>query len=319
VKVLVIRFSSIGDIILTSPIPRLLKGQLGDEVHFLTKESFAFLLKHNPNINRVWNSSPEVIPQLKKEAFDVVIDLHHNVRSRKVVTALKTASYAVNKENYKKWLMVNFKTPYSLNHIVDRYINTYPPLRPDGLGLNYYPAPDTQHPAIDKHYPVVVGIGGQHATKRMPTSKWKKLIAGLNTPVAIVGGPEDTENAAQLEGPNATSFAGKISLDQTALLVSTASSVITHDTAVLHMAAAYNKPTFSIWGNTVPEFGMTPYFPNGSEAEHRSQQFLVRTGCQPCSKIGHKVCPLGHFKCMNDQPVEEIALSVNQVVAMDEA
>jgi ADP-heptose:LPS heptosyltransferase len=87
---------------------------------------------------------------------------------------------------------------------------------------------------------------------------------------------------------------GKFNLNQSASLLKQSLAVFTHDTGLMHIAAAFKKQIFSIWGNTVPEFGMYPYKTPFSIFENKKLQ------CRPCSKIGHNKCPLGHFKCMND-------------------
>lgn len=314
-KVLVIRFSSIGDIILTTPVLRVLKNRLEDEVHFLTKPSFRFLLEHNPHVDRIWEYSKNVIEELKKEKFDLIIDLHHNIRSKKATSGLHVPTYSVDKENYRKWLMVNFKSPYELPHIVDRYLSTYPPLVNDGYGLDYFPSPTVKHPTSSKTPEVIFGIGGQHYTKRMPASMWSNLAQQIQAEIAVVGGPEDAQEAALITGNHVESFAGTIGLDQTALLISSSKLVITHDTAVMHMAAAYQKPTFSIWGNTVPEFGMAAHFSKDASARTLSRQYVVGPACQPCSKIGFDVCPIGNFNCMKKQPISTIAKDVNDTLS----
>ena len=100
-----------------------------------------------------------------------------------------------------------------------------------------------------------------------------------------------------------------LSLDQSAYVVSKAQKVITHDTGLMHIAAALQKEIISVWGNTVPEFGMTPYY--GAYKQAQTVFEVKGLSCRPCSKIGFKACPLGHFNCMNLQPAGEVAAKVN--------
>jgi ADP-heptose:LPS heptosyltransferase len=144
-------------------------------------------------------------------------------------------------------------------------------------------------------------IGAQHATKRLPQHQLVRLCRNIDQPVVLLGGPEDAPRAEEIcreAGALVFNACGKFSLDESAYLVKMSRQIITHDTGLMHIAAAFNKPLISVWGNTVPEFGMYPYKTSQSiiaEVKHLH--------CRPCSKIGYKKCPLGHFKCMNDQDV----------------
>jgi ADP-heptose:LPS heptosyltransferase len=72
----------------------------------------------------------------------------------------------------------------------------------------------------------------------------------------------------------------------------------------MHIAAAFKRPVISVWGNTVPEFGMYPYF--GSAAVAGKIMEIKGLSCRPCSKIGYKKCPRGHFKCMERQDMQAL-------------
>src|SRR6187431_504279 len=126
-KILILRFSSIGDIVLTTPVIRCLKKQLpGVEIHYATKNVFKGILENNPYVNKVHTlsvSTSDLIKELKAEKFDIVIDLHKNLRTTKIKWALGAKSYSFDKLNIKKWLFVNWKFKVMPDkHIVDRYI-----------------------------------------------------------------------------------------------------------------------------------------------------------------------------------------------------
>ncbi|MEQ9379037.1 MAG: glycosyltransferase family 9 protein [Imperialibacter sp.] len=326
-KVLILRFSSIGDIVLTSPVPRVLKTQLDDvEVHYATMARFKFLLEENPYIDKIHvleKGDKQLIEELKKEDFDYVIDLHHNLRTLRIKWALKTKAYAVDKLNWQKYLMVNFKINKLPNrHIVDRYLDTIQALgaKPDQLGLDYF-IPDkdevdiTWLPESHRHGFITYAIGGQHGTKKLPVKRMIELCDRINKPVILLGGKEDaeageeiarfferTQNSSGYEeslkelGKKTEIFngCGKFNFNQSASLVKQSSVVFSHDTGLMHVAAAFGKTVYSIWGNTIPSFGMYPY----------RTKFIVfennKIKCRPCSKIGFDKCPKGHFKCMND-------------------
>lgn len=324
VKILVVRFSSIGDIVLTTPVLRCLKNQLEGEVEidYLTKKQFAPILENNRNINKVFTiekSTNEIINELKAQGYHYIVDLHQNLRSKRVKKQLKSLAFTVDKLNYKKWLLTNFKiNKLPKIHIVERYLNTVKALgiENDGKGLEYYiPEKDkvnlTELPTTHQNGYIAFAIGAQHATKRLPQHKIIAICKKLNQPIVLLGGKEDVENANEIAKQCEEliyNACGKYSINQSASLVQQAKSIITHDTGLMHIAAALNVKTVSVWGNTVPDFGMYPYFP-----EHLERFKIVENNnlsCRPCSKIGHDKCPKKHFKCMEDIDVEDIVEGV---------
>ena len=300
-KILVIRFSSIGDIVLTTPVIRCLKKQLSSEVHFLTKKKFFCLLENNPYINQL-HAIEDGVENLKALGFDWIIDLHHNLRTYQVKRALGVPSKSLHKLNIEKWLLTTFKINRLPNkHIVDRYLETVAHLGVinDNLGLDYFLENNESLPntlKLPEKYVALV-IGGQYATKVLPTNRLQEICRKVNLTIVLVGGPEDKLRGDEI-AKNQTEVintCGDLSINQSAFVIKHAQKVITHDTGMMHIAAAFKKEIISIWGNTVPEFGMHPYI-----ADQRSKILEVKNlSCRPCSKIGYKKCPLGHFKCMN--------------------
>lgn len=309
-KILILRFSSIGDIVLTTPVLRCIKSQHPEyELHYATKKKFAGLLKNNPHIHHIHEldgNITELISRLRNEKFDVIIDLHKNLRTRMIRSALQVKTYAFDKLNWEKWLMVMFKInllPYK--HIVDRYMDTVLPLhvQHDGKGLEYHIDPSTslKGHAIPAEYSVYA-IGAQHNTKKLPLNKKIELLNKIGTQVLLIGGKEDAEEGENVCAvcSNAVNFCGKLSIDQSALLMKGAEQVYSHDTGMMHIAAALGKTVISIWGNTIPEFGMTPYYGQDVPSDNRILQ-VDELSCRPCSKIGYNACPKGHFNCMQMQ------------------
>ncbi len=326
-KILLIRFSSIGDMVLTTPVIRALKTQLDAEIHAVTKKRYAFLYENNPNISKVYSllkSEKEIIGALQKEHYDFVVDLQKNLRSRNITRSLKVESASFPKMNIKKWLLVNFKADLLPKvHVVDRYFKAVEKLKvkKDNLGLEYFiPANDEVKPeAISKELTngfVGFVIGGQHYTKIFPAEKVAEVINKLSLPVLLLGGKEDFDRGEEIVNltPNrlVINTCGKYNLNQSASLVKQCMVLITNDTGLMHIGAAFNKPIVSVWGNTVPEFGMVPYMPN-----NKSGFFIAEVNglsCRPCSKLGHSKCPKKHFKCMMMQDVEGIAGKVEEFV-----
>ncbi len=319
IKILVIRFSSIGDIVLTSPVLRCIKTQLNEvELHYLTKKSFESVLSANPHIDKLHffeKSLSDCIKELKSENFDYLIDLHHNLRTLLIKSKLGVRSSSFDKLNWQKWLLVNFKkNVLPPVHIVDRYLQTveFLGVKNDNLGLEYFLQKEytlvNMLPESHQNYIAVV-IGAQHGTKRLPEEKLIELCTKLDQPLVLLGGPEDAERGqriAQAAGNHVFNACGKFKLDESAFLVKMSDKVITHDTGLMHIAAAFNRPIFSIWGNTVPEFGMYPY-----KTDFSSVFQVGNLSCRPCSKIGHETCPKGHFDCMKKINLNEIVTSIN--------
>lgn len=312
-KVLVIRFSSIGDVVLTSPVVRCLKLQRGAEIHYLTKRSFTSILSASPYIDRVHSidkALSEIIEILKVEDFDLIIDLHKNLRSWMVRRKLGKRSLTFQKSNVRKWLMVRLK-PHAMevDHIVNRYMHALKPLdiKYDGAGLDYFLQPAGEGiPVLSKPY-LCFGIGGTHSTKRMPTDKIREVCKNLSIPVYLLGGSEDAGAGRQIaqDLDHVYNLCGKLSISDSARIIKEASVVISHDTAIMHIAAAFNRPIVSIWGNTVPEFGMFPFYPEKESAKFHVVQ-VQDLPCRPCSKIGFNACPKGHFRCMVQQDTDYI-------------
>lgn len=323
-KILVVRFSSIGDIVLTSPVVRCIKKQLPRaEIHFLTKGAFQSILSENPYIDRIitiQKSIHEVLEELKSEKYDYLVDLHNNVRTRSLKMNLRVPNATFPKLHIEKWLLVNFKKQMNNQaHIVDRYFQAVAKLnvQNDQLPCDFFIAPSeiinvTTVGLEPKSY-ITFAIGAQFFTKRMPVSKMVEIVKQLKQPVVLLGGPMDFKNGEALvnalKDHQLFNFCGKYSLQQSASFVQQSAVLLTHDTGLMHIASAFEVPTVSVWGNTVPALGMYPYFPQSPEKFSIHERKEVR--CRPCSKIGFQQCPKKHFDCMNLQDSTAIASDVN--------
>lgn len=319
-KYLIIRFSSIGDIVLTTPVVRCLKKHKPDcVIHYVTKKSFKSILENNPNIDKVIcidKDVDEVVGDLKKEDYDFVIDLHHNLRSAILKRKLKKPSATFPKLNVKKFLLTQFKINRLPElHIVDRYFEAVKSLgvQSDLLVCDYFiPPADEVNPAdygIPSTY-FAFAIGAQLNTKKLPNDKIISIIQKMNQPVVLLGGETDFDNAEIISKacPQVINLCARLNLNQSASIVKQCQKIITHDTGMMHIASCFKKTIISIWGNTVPDFGMYPYIPMnpGSYSMHEVKDLK----CRPCSKIGYKECPKKHFNCMNLQNVDAIVKDV---------
>jgi ADP-heptose:LPS heptosyltransferase len=164
-----------------------------------------------------------------------------------------------------------------------------------------------------------VVIGAAHNTKKLPIHKLKELCGAIEHPIILLGGKDDREAGEQIASVDPHKIynsCGKFNINESADLVRRAKLIITHDTGLMHIASAFKKQVISIWGNTVPQFGMYPYY--GALSPQLPKDKLpydimeVRPlYCRPCSKIGYNKCPLGHFKCMEKIQISEIVEKVN--------
>ncbi|RYU97283.1 glycosyltransferase family 9 protein [Emticicia agri] len=307
-KFLILRFSSIGDIILTTPVIRCIKLQYPDaEVHFATKKQFRILVESNPYIDKFFlleEPLASFVKTLQGEDYNYVIDLHNNLRTSIIKFRLGKKSFSYNKLNFEKWLLVNFKINRLPDlHIVDRNLKIVETLgiKNDNQGLDYFIPAEHEvnlETIVENNQPFVAyAIGGQHFTKKLPTDRIIELCSKIDKKIILLGGKEDAaagEIIEQALGNKIFNACGKFSLHQSASILKQAEYVISHDTGLMHIASALQKRIISIWGNTVPEFGMYPYQTEFKIIENKN------LSCRPCSKIGYDKCPKGHFKCMND-------------------
>ncbi|HEY8404537.1 MAG TPA: glycosyltransferase family 9 protein [Flavobacteriales bacterium] len=325
-RILVIRFSSIGDIVLTTPVVRALNQQLDGkvEVHFLTKKKFASLLEANPYIHRIHimeKTVQEVLPELEKLDFHYIIDLHRNIRTRIVKRRLKVLDFTFSKLNFKKWLWVNFGINRMPNrHIVDRYMDTLRAfgVKDDGKGLDYF-IPENAGlqpndlPATHQGKYVAFAIGAMHIGKRLSAEHIAEICKACSLPVVLLGGKEDVDAAnyvAQQCGDKVFSAAGKFTLHQSADCLRKAEVVVSGDTGLMHIASAFQCKILSLWGCTVPGFGMYPYRP------HPASVIMEPKGRKrrPCSKLGNR-CKYGkEHRCIEQIDVHEISETLERLI-----
>ena len=321
-KVLIIRFSSISRILFCTPVIRALKTELDTEIHFLTKSKHVPLLSENPYVDRIHDSNSEdILKNLKAENFDLIVDLQNNLKAKRLKLRLNKKAYSVRKLNIKKWLFVNFKLNLLPKcHVADRYLEVIKPLgiTGDNLGLDFFIQDRDEVdkdwlPETHKQGYASVVLSAKYKTLKLPTNRLIELCDRINKPIILIGGVEDIEVADEIErffqhgsaqeeleieelNKKAIIFnaCGKFSFNQSASLIKSANWVFTHDNDMMHVASAFKKQIYSIWGSTSPAFGEYPY----------RTKFVIfennKLSCRPCSKKGFGKCPKGHFKCMND-------------------
>ncbi len=324
-RLLFIRFSSIGDIVLASPAIRCTKMQIpGVEIHFLTKPSMKAVTEANPNIDQFHYLEKDLgvtIKKLKAIQFDYVIDLHKNFRTFRIKQALGVPALTYKKLSWQKFLLTKLHWDFMPNrHISDRSVDTLAPLGVvnDGKGLDYFipstiQLPDDALPVAHRNGYIALVIGASYASKKLPIEQLQDLCKQLNYPVVLIGGKEDAlegQQVASIDTAKVFNACGKFNLHESALIVQQSKTVISHDTGFLYIACAYHKKAVAIWGATSPALQVEPYYPTGKEAMYFNA-IVPNLSCQPCSNYGTKKCPKGHFNCMRQQNIAAIAAKAN--------
>ena len=298
-RILIIRFSSIGDIMLTTPIIRVLYQQLEGEVEidYITKSGYASMLESNPYIKRVITIEKSVVEQkvlLSTERYDYVVDLHSNLRSGQVKQLVKALAFRVDKRNLAKWIYVNTKREMlSIGQFVSRCFEAVATLgvEDDGKGLDFFI--DDHDQVSNSRLPnpfqsgyMVYAIGGKMKGKILPTEKIVTLCRKIDRPIVLIGGQEDQERGAEIAkqcGQNVLNACSEYSIGQSASIMAQAECVITHDTGMMHIAAALKKKVISLWFATTPQLGFAPWQPGeGSK--------IIEAECKkrPTSKLGNR-------------------------------
>ncbi len=329
-RLLIIRLSSIGDIVFTTAAIRCAKEQIpGVEIHFLTKLSLKAVTEANPFIDQFHyhdNNLAQTIAKLKAANIDRVIDLHSNFRTFRIKKALGLPSHTYKKLSFQKWLLTRFGINLLPNrHIVERSLDPLKILgvKNDGKGMDYFIPSNISLKSLDlprSHQAgyIALVIGASYATKKMPVAQLKILCGLLTVPIILIGGKEDAIEGAELASIDTFKIynaCGKFNLNESALLVKAARMVIANDTGFLHIACAFHKKTIALWGATSPALLVAPYYA-ASDVQNGQEMFfnamVPNLPCQPCSKYGTKKCPQGHFACMKQQDLSFIAQKAMQ-------
>ncbi len=305
-KVLIIRLSSLGDILLTTPLIRLLKKKFKDvRLDFVVKAQYQDALKLNPYLSNIFlyekekNRISELIAGLKANKYDAVIDLQNNFRSAEIRRAVNRKTYIFNKRTAGKFLLVNFKINLLTNAppIPVRYASVLPGMHLDEDGLDLITEKKPSAVLKDKHNLIGFAPGSRHFTKMWPRDYYEKLgnlLSREGFTIVLFGGKDDMDVCAEISA----NIRGSIDLSnnndllQTAADMKECASVVCNDSGMMHTACAVKVPVLAFYGSTVKEFGFTPYKTRNLILENNSLT------CRPCSHIGRERCPKGHFRCM---------------------
>ncbi|MDE3058696.1 MAG: glycosyltransferase family 9 protein [Bacteroidota bacterium] len=343
-KTVVFRLSSIGDIVLASPMVRALRSAVGPKarIDFVVKKEFAELVRSNHHLSVVHEfDASKGFAELQKlgrvlrtEEYDLAVDIHNNPRTKylRLLSAPKE-TVIINKRMWARWQLVHRKRNvyHSVVSVADRYLETLKPfgIEDDGKGLEIFLPDEIQFGISSKlaamrlnKFNKVIGIcpGAKHFTKRWQKEKFAQLGIQLaekfRAKIFIFGGKGDKTDCAFVAASitsaygdtTASDFSGEFSLLETAAALEFCDVVVTNDTGLMHLAAAKQRPVVAIFGSTVREFGFFPYGTKSAVVENHALD------CRPCSHIGRTSCPKKHFKCMTDIQVKEVREAVERLI-----
>ena len=307
-KILIIRFSSIGDIVLTTPLIRCVKKQTNAEIHYLTKTQYATIIDSNPYVDKVITfktNLSKTLQKLRYEKYSFIIDLHKNFRSFWIKCNLRIPSYTIKKENFKKILLIYFGLDFLNTHVVDRYFNAIKRLHiiNDNHGLDYF-LPKNTNVDFDVNQNFIIWcIGASYDQKSLSENQIISVCNQLSETIVLLGGEQEKEKGRQIieksSNDSIYNFCGKLSLHQSAYLLKYGDLVLTNDTGLMHIASALNKPIISFWGCTKPSLGFSPMTNN------KSVEIIAKSTYRPCSKHGNscRIQKEGCVKQINPQTI----------------
>ncbi len=307
-KILIIRFNSIGDIVLTSSVIRALDEE-GYEVHYLSKIAYQSLLLNNHRVTKHFafeDNLDVVIDLLKAENYYCVIDLHNNYRSAKVCRSLKVKYYNLTKKRVELFLLTKMGIGRrQQEHIVDRFMEVASPLLSDNKKsqVEFY-IPEVTVSKVDKlalpaQY-ITLSVGAAFYTKQIPFDLLGDIVAGIDIPIVLLGGRDDMSKANSLKEihvEGVINLCGKLTIEESAEVIRRSEVLLTADTGLKHIGATLDVNIVAIYGSTHPILGYTPYYNDDNKAIIIQNNDLK---CRPCTKQGNNACPKGHFKCMKE-------------------
>lgn len=325
VNILVIRLSSLGDVLLTTPLLRVLKENFKEsKIDFLVANPYQNILVNNPNLNNIyiydksktlneityWKKN--IAAEFPNRKYDLIIDLQNNFRSRHFSFGLANKILRYKKHRLEKLLLVNFKIkPQKVIPIPERYIRALSPLGivPDDKGLELY------FRKTDKNTKLILfAPGAKHYTKRWLPKYYAvlaEMLANDGYEIGLIGGKDDFEICEQIAKSakcKISNYSGTDSVQLSSELISSSILLVSNDSAAMHFAAAIQTPIVAIFGSTVPELGFAPY---------HSEHLIIETelSCRPCTHIGRANCPKKHFNCMKQISPKSVYYSALKLIS----
>ncbi len=307
-KLLIIRLSSLGDILLSTPLIRSIKVKYPDvSIDFILKSQYKDILLLNDYLSNIIeyktgkNDKKNLFDQLRKNNYDLVIDLQNNLRSWEIRRQLNTKCVKFNKRTLDKFLLVKFK----INRLKDapqipvRYAQSAKDFSLDENGLDLFIPNNAAAQLIDEDKYIGFAPGSRHYTKMWLKEFYIELgnmLVKEGYKIVLFGGKDDLQTCYYLS----TKIPGSINLSNDDKIFNIAAdmrrckAVVCNDSGLMHAACALHVPVLAFFGSTVKEFGFTPYKNKSAVLENEGLY------CRPCSHIGRDKCPEKHFKCMKE-------------------
>lgn len=343
-KFLIIRLSSIGDVILTSPLLRQLRERFpAAQIDFLIRREYAELVRYNPHLSNILELEVRrgraglkaMKNHLRQVGYDTILDLHGNFRSVFLRSFPNHPPvYKIRKNRIARFLLVKFKInlyrrlyghPLS---VAEKYLRAAAPLglSPGDLRPELYLPAEAEEKGeavwqdlSKENFRAVMAPGARHFTKRWPAAYYAELIRliyqkrGWRT--LLLGGADELAVIREIQQQTGKemqqSRAGELSLLETFAVIRRAPLFISNDSGLMHAAAAFRIPQIAIFGSTVQELGFFPLNPNARVLENSG------LSCRPCSHVGRASCPRGHFKCMMEIGPERVLEEVWERILED--
>lgn len=340
-KVLIIRLSSIGDILLTSPVIRQTRERYPTaQIDFLTRTEFISLVATNPHLNTVLpldtskgkTALKSMRDKIQNEQYDLILDLHANLRSIFLCRFTNHPPvYRIQKNKFARFMLVKagidlysklYGKPRS---VAEKYLRVGEVigLDPKDQRLELWLPPDSETAAEnrwkalqEKGAAVIMAPGARHFTKRWPVSHYIELIKKLHSDygwrTVLLGGPDEQDISKSIHTcagkERVDNLTGSLSLIESCALIKQAQLFISNDSGLMHVAAAYGIPQLAFFGSTTQQLGFSPLNKSAVVLENKE------LSCRPCSHIGKSACPKGHFKCMNDLKPEMASASIKELI-----
>lgn len=301
-----------------SPVIRCLSLQSNYDVHFLTKKVFSGLVEHNPYVSNIhFLEEGNLVETLKNESYEFCIDLHNNIRSHKLTKQLGIRTKRINKLTLRKLLKIYTPIdtlPRKL-HVSHRALNVvqFLGIKDDQIGMEvFFPKNYSYKIPVNEAF-ITLALGTAKATKNILEEQLRFILEKCSMPVILLGGNNEKDLGEILanEFEHVYNLAGHCSLLESMFLVKNSKFFIGGDTGLLHIACALKIPTISIWGATIPQFGVYPYY-GKYDVPHFIHE-VQDLNCRPCSKHGSQKCPKGHYACMNNQSMNSIENSIREL------
>jgi heptosyltransferase-2 len=325
-KILIVRFSSLGDIILTEPIVRYLRIHYPEaKIDYLTKKAFKSVVQHFTGLNNIllWENKSALLKYIRNEQYDILIDLHDKFNTfivKSLAFAQKTVTY--EKKHLFRKLLVKKLLKDNIDSTLDLYFTVFKKIDKDLYEKyssrenhsQFYPKILANTESVSEteelyqnyninHNKTLIGVfpGASYNTKQYPLDYWINFLEMIpeswNCQFIILGSYEEKYQAIKIKNSvniKPVDLCGKFNLSELIDFVSKLDGIISNDSGPMHIAAALNKPQIAIFGATNTILGFRPL--NDKAIIMQSE-----IKCSPCSLHGGDFCPKKHFKCMRDQ------------------